>query len=65
MNIPVHLIFGRYDAIIPFERGESFVRELPNAKLHLLDEGHRLVNDKLCELMKSGVILTNPSDCQH
>lgn len=39
-----HLIWGKKDTILPVSLSERFMQEVPGAKLHLVDGGHRLLN---------------------
>lgn len=46
-QIPVHLIYGRYDRIILPNRGEAFCKGLEAyCKLHLINSGHQLLLPK-------------------
>jgi hypothetical protein len=46
-EIPVRLLYGRYDRIIRWETGEKFSREIgPGCGLVILETGHRLLQDK-------------------
>lgn len=51
--IPVELYYGKHDKIIPLNSGERLSSGLPNARLHVLNEGHLLLNEKLSELIKN------------
>lgn len=56
-NIAVRLLYGRYDRIIRWERGEKFIEGIePNCKLVILDCGHQLLErknrDSLVALLK-------------
>ncbi len=41
-GIPVHLLMGEADTVIPIVQGQVFVKGLPSAMLHRLHKGHRL-----------------------
>ncbi|MBO9593899.1 MAG: alpha/beta hydrolase [Niabella sp.] len=44
---PVQLYFGQYDNVIPAKRGLQFVKNIePFAHVHVLEAGHRLLQDK-------------------
>lgn len=46
-QIPVRLLYGRYDRIIRWERAEEFRKGIePHGKLVILDTGHQLLQDK-------------------
>jgi pimeloyl-ACP methyl ester carboxylesterase len=41
LDVPALLLWGRGDRVVPLEIGERLVRELPNARLHVLERcGH-------------------------
>lgn len=47
-SIRFHLFYGKYDRVIPPVRGERFVKRLKNKTcLHMVESGHRLVNEKM------------------
>ncbi len=48
---PTHLYLGKRDKIIPIKSGLSLAQNLPNVHVHLLDTGHRMLGDTLCNLM--------------
>lgn len=52
-NIPVHLYMGKHDRIFPPAQGERFVKGLKTAHLHILNEGHNLINDTLIQELKA------------
>jgi pimeloyl-ACP methyl ester carboxylesterase len=45
-NIPIHLIYGRYDSVIQPWQGQKLDEGLDQNALHLLEQGHLLLNDK-------------------
>jgi len=58
-EIPVRLLYGSYDRIIRWERGERFCR--PNAaycQLTILPAGHQLLQAKFLEVIVKAVYLT-------
>jgi pimeloyl-ACP methyl ester carboxylesterase len=57
-RIPVHLLYGRYDRIIKWQRGEEF-RQLcaPYCQLTLLPSGHQLLQRKFMEVILSALYL--------
>lgn len=55
-KLPVALVFGKRDHIIPAKLGEEFIEDLPTARLHIVDSNHFLVNSKLNELLKELLI---------
>ncbi len=60
-RIPVNLIYGRYDRIIRWERGEQFRRRGIEAccRLDLLDTGHQLLRPQFLPLYLQ-IILVSP-----
>lgn len=43
---PTLIVWGQNDAIFPAEGARPYLRDLPNAELHLLDTGHFALEDK-------------------
>ncbi len=50
-QIATELFFGKRDEIVPLYAGEWLAEGLPNVRLHVLDEGHLLIKDALCDLL--------------
>jgi pimeloyl-ACP methyl ester carboxylesterase len=51
---PTLIVWGKNDVIFPAEGAEPYLRDLPDAELHLLDTGHFALEDKgreIAELM--------------
>jgi pimeloyl-ACP methyl ester carboxylesterase len=44
------IVWGKNDAIFPAEGARAYLRDLPNAELHLLDTGHFALEDKEDEI---------------
>lgn len=44
------IVWGKNDKIFPAEGASPYLRDLPNAELHLLDTGHFALEDKLDEM---------------
>lgn len=44
---PTLIVWGRNDKIFPADGAGPYLRDLPNAELHLLDTGHFALEDKL------------------
>jgi pimeloyl-ACP methyl ester carboxylesterase len=44
---PTLIVWGKNDKIFPAEGATPYLRDLPNAQLHLLDTGHFALEDKL------------------
>jgi len=44
---PTLIVWGRNDTIFPAEGAHPYLRDLPDAELHLLDTGHFALEDKL------------------
>jgi len=47
---PTLIVWGQNDAIFPAEGARPYLRDLPNAELHLLDTGHFALEDKGAEI---------------
>lgn len=57
-RIPVHLLYGRHDRIIRWQRGESFQRMCsPYCELSILPAGHQLLQPKFTEVIVSALYL--------
>jgi pimeloyl-ACP methyl ester carboxylesterase len=54
-NITTHFYFGKKDGLFPPKIGERFCKDLKNSSLHIIDDGHDLINQNLNVLMKSHV----------
>ena len=50
---PTIILWGQNDAIFPAEGARAYLRDLPNAELHLLDTGHFALEDKGDEIARS------------
>jgi pimeloyl-ACP methyl ester carboxylesterase len=42
---PALIVWGKHDAIFPAEGARAYLRDLPDAELHLLDSGHFALED--------------------
>jgi pimeloyl-ACP methyl ester carboxylesterase len=49
---PTLIIWGQNDVIFPADGAHAYLRDLPNAELHLLDTGHFALEDKGGEIAK-------------
>jgi pimeloyl-ACP methyl ester carboxylesterase len=47
---PALIVWGRNDEIFPAEGARAYLRDLPDAELHLLDTGHFALEDKVDEI---------------
>ena len=47
---PMLIVWGKNDTIFPADGATPYLRDLPNAELHLLDTGHFALEDKLDEM---------------
>lgn len=45
-KIPVHIFMGAYDRIIPAKLAQDFCKDLPEAQVHILQKGHRLMDEE-------------------
>jgi pimeloyl-ACP methyl ester carboxylesterase len=43
---PTLIVWGKHDAIFPAEGARAYLRDLPEAEMHLLDTGHFALEDK-------------------
>jgi pimeloyl-ACP methyl ester carboxylesterase len=43
---PTLIVWGKHDVIFPAEGARAYLRDLPDAELHLLDTGHFALEDK-------------------
>lgn len=51
-GIETFFYFGRKDKLFPARIGEAFTEKLKHSKLHIFEDGHELVNERLNELLK-------------
>jgi len=61
---PTLIVWGQNDAIFPADGARPYLRDLPNAELHLLDTGHFALEDKgddIAKLMRDFLGRTLPS----
>jgi pimeloyl-ACP methyl ester carboxylesterase len=47
---PTLIVWGKNDKIFPAEGASPYLRDLPQAEMHLLDTGHFALEDKLDEM---------------
>ncbi len=47
---PTIIVWGKNDTIFPAEGAHPYLRDLPDAELHLLDSGHFALEDRLSEM---------------
>ncbi|WSH67304.1 alpha/beta hydrolase [Rhizobium ruizarguesonis] len=47
---PALIVWGKNDKIFPEEGAHPYLRDLPNAEVHILDAGHFALEDKLDEM---------------
>jgi len=51
-KVETHLFMGSHDRIFPPEQGQKFIKGLKTATLHVLDQGHNLINENLVRELK-------------
>jgi pimeloyl-ACP methyl ester carboxylesterase len=51
-KIETHLFMGIHDRIFPTKQGERFVKGIKTATMHVLEEGHNLINAALIKELK-------------
>lgn len=56
--VSILLVFGKYDRIIPPVIGERFCRQVPQARLLVLEKGHQLLSSELGFLIQNHLLLT-------
>ena len=49
---PMLIVWGRNDAIFPPSGARAYLRDLPDAELHLLDTGHFALEEKCAEIAR-------------
>lgn len=49
---PTLIVWGKNDVIFPVEGARAYLRDLPQAELHVLDTGHFALEDKLDEIAR-------------
>lgn len=49
---PMLIVWGKNDVIFPAPGAQAYLRDLPNAKLHLLDTGHFALEEKGAEITR-------------
>ena len=49
----IHLVFGKADALINWERIREWLKKWPASNLHELDAGHDLINGQVARLIRS------------
>lgn len=47
---PTLIVWGKNDTIFPEEGAHPYLRDLPDAEIHILDSGHFALEDKLSEM---------------
>ncbi len=52
-QIPVLLVYGKYDAVIRESDGRRFATQVPTSRLVVLDKGHRLVKEYLQPVIRT------------
>lgn len=52
-RITLHLYFGKKDKLFPSQIGERFAKLLHLPNVHLFDDGHELVNQKMNQYLKA------------
>jgi hypothetical protein len=57
---PTLIVWGKNDKIFPADGATPYLRDLPDAELHLLDTGHFALEDKLDEMAQACSQMTQP-----
>ena len=50
---PTHIFLGRNDPLVPLSKMAILGQKIPNLKIHVLEDGHKLVNSRLNDCLKS------------
>ncbi|MGE6218718.1 alpha/beta fold hydrolase [Nubsella zeaxanthinifaciens] len=58
-NIEVHLYFGKKDKLFPSQIGERFAKLLHLPNIHLFDDGHELVKEKMNQYLTAQLQQSN------
>jgi pimeloyl-ACP methyl ester carboxylesterase len=51
-RLPTLIVWGKNDVIFPADGAHAYLRDLPDAELHLLDTGHFALEDKCNEIAR-------------
>ena len=51
VTVPTLILWGENDIFFTPEGGRAYLRDLPDAELHMLDSGHFAVEDSLDEIV--------------
>ncbi len=51
-DIPTYIFFAENDDIIPLSSGQWLAENAPNIRLHIVTDGHKLVNEKRNEILR-------------
>src|SRR5690606_5498375 len=60
-DIRSYFYFGKHDKLFPARIGDAFVKKLKQGCLHVFDEGHELVNDRLAECLREQLMRDHTS----
>lgn len=52
-SLPMHVLFGQYDRIVPPANGRALQRAAPGVRIHTLAAGHQLLREKHAPLIRS------------
>jgi len=61
-HIPVHLLMGAYDKIIPLKHAAAFRKNMPGVVVHSFQRGHGLTEDASVQQMAAQCLFTNTND---
>jgi len=54
-TIPIHLILGKEDKIVDWNKLADWLEKWPAERLHYLETGHQLINEKTAKLLKKNL----------
>lgn len=61
-GIPVDLFFGKYDKVIPASNSRKLAHRMPEARIHILEAGHAMLNRELARRIADHHLLSLPEE---
>lgn len=52
-ELKISLVMGKYDTIIPIKKGESFIKKVRNAKMYVVNKGHRIFDQETIQFISN------------
>jgi pimeloyl-ACP methyl ester carboxylesterase len=50
-NIPVHLVMGNHDRVIPIQNAQRFAKDLSQATIHVMAKGHKIMDSETTNII--------------